>query len=203
MKIGPKYKLAKRLGSALFEKTQTQKYMLSEARYQKARRVPAGSRSEYGKQLMEKQKVRFTYGITERQFRGYVDKALAAKGTDSGRLLFEQLETRLDNVIYRMGLAPTRRAARQMVSHGHITINGRKITIPSYHVDPSDAIAVRTGSRVRTPFTNLSDKLKEFSSPDWVTFDPASMTGRILRAPTYDRTTLHFNIVPVLEYYTR
>src|SRR5262245_8692490 len=129
MKIGPKYKIAKRLGAPVFEKTQTQKFALSEARKAKnVRKKRGGAASDYSKQLTEKQKMRYTYGITEKQLRRYVDEA-AATGHQPIALLIARLESRLDNVVYRLGLAPTRLGARQMVSHGHVTVNGRKLTI--------------------------------------------------------------------------
>src|SRR6185312_9992594 len=125
MKIGPKYKIAKRLGASVFEKTQGQKFAIAQERT--ARNKPRGrGATEYGKQLLEKQKVRITYGISERQFGNYVAEAMATHGANPAELLHRLLELRLDNVIYRLGLAPTRRAARQMVSHGHITVDGVK-----------------------------------------------------------------------------
>src|SRR5438132_791113 len=120
MITGKRYKIAKRLGVSVFEKAQTQKFALSEARTAKIKKGGRGGRSEFSKQMLEKQKVRITYGITERQFRNYVRAALAAAGTNPVERLHESLELRLDNVSYRLGLAPTRRAARQMVAHGHI-----------------------------------------------------------------------------------
>jgi small subunit ribosomal protein S4 len=131
--IKSKYKVAKRLGASVFEKTQTQKFALSAARNpKKPSRGGRGGGSDYGKQLLEKQRVRFTYGLSERQLSNYAEKAFQEK--DPGAALNASLETRADNVVYRAGLALTRRAARQIVSHGHILVNGTRITIPSYHV---------------------------------------------------------------------
>ena len=130
MKIGPKFKIAKRLGAPIFEKTQTQKFALSESRGGRQNKRRPGQMSDYKRQLIEKQKMRFTYGISEKQFRRYVDDAVE-KSNQPVALLMERLESRLDNVIYRMGLAKTRRLARQITSHGHICVNGKKMTIPS------------------------------------------------------------------------
>src|SRR5690606_40724543 len=124
MQTGPKYKICRRLGSHIYEKCQTQKFQLSEAR--KGKGMRGGRRrnvSEYGEQLLEKQRVRFTYGLKERQFASYVKKATGTAAVPAEEL-YQSLERRLDNVIYRLGLAPSRAYARQLVSHGHITVNG-------------------------------------------------------------------------------
>src|SRR6185369_7878297 len=132
MKTGPRYKIAKRLGASVFEKAQSQKFAISAERSAKNKRRGRGRVSEYGKQMLEKQKVRVTYGLPERQFRSYVRKALLAHSSQPSDRLHELLELRLDNVIWRLGLAKTRRAARQMVAHGHVTVNGKKSRVPSY-----------------------------------------------------------------------
>ena len=135
----PKYKIARRLGHGIFEKTQTQKFALREGRRKESRERPR-PKSDFGLQMLEKQKARYSYGIGERQFAKYVAEALAKKTTKTDELLFERLETRLDNVAYRLHLAPTRQAARQMVSHGHFKLNGRRVNIPSILVRPGDKI---------------------------------------------------------------
>ena len=125
----------------------SQKFALSQERAERTKRRGRGrGPTEYGKQLLEKQKVRFTYGISEKQFSAYVREAMASHGAVPSDVLHRALEMRLDNVIYRLGLAPTRRAARQMVSHGHITVNGRKTTIPSRRIVIGDRIGVREGN---------------------------------------------------------
>ena len=155
MKIGPRYKLGKRLGASVFEKCQTQKFVLSEARSKKRRtsRRPR-QMSDFGKQLLEKQKVRYMYGITEKQFSKYVKEATESSA-ESKNMIFQGLEIRLDNIVYRLGLAPTRRFARQMVSHGHIMINGRRVTIPSYRVGTKDVISVRENSKEKGLFIEI------------------------------------------------
>ncbi len=201
MKIGPKFKIAKRLGAPIFEKTQSQKFAASESRggRQTKRR---GQTSDYKRQLIEKQKMRFTYGITEKQLRRYVDESMA-KSHQPISLLMERLETRLDNVVYRMGLAKTRRYARQMVSHGHIVVNGKKITIPSYKVTQSDMIAVREGSRGTGMYTLLSDTHESASVPSWISFDVKKMEGKLTAQPTYIPAETLFDPEQVLEYYSR
>lgn len=171
MIIGPRYKIGKRLGASVFEKCQTQKFVLSEARSKKRRTSRRPKQlSDFGKQLLEKQKVRFMYGITEKQFSKYVRGATESTG-ESKNLIFQGLETRLDNITYRLGLAATRRFARQMVSHGHIMINGRRVTIPSYKVGMKDIISVRPISREKGLFASFEERFKDHSVPKWLSFD--------------------------------
>ncbi len=200
MKIGPKYKIARRLGAAVFDKTQTQKFALVETKAVKkgARRKQL---SEYGQQLIEKQRIRYTYNITEKQFSNYVKEAIATKGVSSADMLQEFLEVRLDNVVYRMGLAPTRQASRQMVSHGHFLVNGRKATVPSYRLKPADKISVREGSKSSVMFADLNKKMDKFIFPVWLSFDPAKMEGVVKQKPTKEGALLDF--ARVLEFYSR
>src|SRR3989344_816180 len=146
MITGPRYKLAKRLGATVFEKAQTQKFALSADRSARNKRRSRNRQSEYGKQMLEKQKVRVTYGLPERQFRNYIARALEAKGAKPTESLHEALELRLDNVAWRLGLASTRRASRQMAAHGHLTVNGRKVRVPSYALGVGDVVGIRGGS---------------------------------------------------------
>ncbi|MEM9336294.1 MAG: 30S ribosomal protein S4 [Patescibacteria group bacterium] len=202
MKIGPKFKIAKRLGAPIFEKTQTQKFQLSEARGGRTRQRRPGAMSDYKRQLLEKQKMRFTYGISEKQLRRYVDEAVA-KSHQPISLLMERLESRLDNVIYRMGLAKTRRLARQIVSHGHIMVNGKKFTIPSHRVKPDDVISIREGSRQTGLFQDLGEKHEAAAVPTWVTFDVKKHEGTMKSAPVHDPSETLFDPAQVLEYYSR
>jgi len=204
MRSGPKYKICKRLGSSVFEKCQTQKFMLSEARQGKAKKG-TGRRniSDYGKQLLEKQKIRYTYGLSESQLRRYVREATERKGANTGSELVRRLEARLDNVIFRAGLGATRAMSRQLVSHGHITVNGRRITIPSYEVKEGDIIRVREGSRIRTPFASAAERLENHQTPVWLTFDPKKLEGTLTANPVVEPTQLAFDLGVVLEYYSR
>lgn len=200
MKVGPRYKICKRLGADVFEKCQTQQYALSEARRGRAVKGRRSPLSDFGKQLLEKQKVRFTYGLGERQLSRYVKGANAKE--NASRALYETLESRLDNVVFRLGLASTRRFARQLVSHGHITINGRKITIPSFHVSVNDTIAVREGSREKTPFTALDERLAEHTLPQWLAFDYKTLNGRVGAQPQFEEgAQTPFDLGTVLEFY--
>lgn len=202
MKIGPKYKIARRLGSAVFDKTQSPKFAASEARHAKnAKSKKRKQISEYGQQLMEKQKIRYTYGISEKQFSNAVKEATATKGTAASDVLHELLERRLDNVVYRFGLAPSRAMSRQMVSHGHFLVNGKKTTVPSYRVVEGDKISIKDGSKGSVMFAEISKKLDKYAYPAWLTFDPGKMEGVIKAKPGREGSMLDF--ARVLEFYSR
>lgn len=205
MKTGPRYKIAKRLGVSVFEKAQTQKFALSAERSAKNKqRGGRGRQSEYGKQMLEKQKVRVTYGMPERQFRNYVRKALAAVHVAKpSERLHELLEMRLDNVVWRLGLASTRRAARQMVAHGHIEVNGRKTRVPSHALQVRDKIAVRAGSKNHGVLAGFADRFTERPLPSWMTWNPTAMEGAITERPTAASADPAGDLVAVLSFYTR
>ncbi len=203
MKIGPKYKIAKRLGASVFEKTMTAKFALAQERSVKTKKRGRGF-TEYGKQLLEKQKVRMTYGISERQFANYVAEAMESKTLPPVEMLHRLLELRLDNVIYRLGLAPTRRAARQMVSHGHITIDGVKTTIPSRRVHIGDRIAVREGSKSAGTFVGFAEKFMERPSlPAWLSWNPKTMEGSMTDMPGDRGQDTAGDLVSVMSFYSR
>ncbi len=203
MKIGPKFKIAKRLGAPIFEKTQTQKFELSAARGGRRGGRRPGQMSDYKRQLIEKQKMRFTYGITEKQLRRYVDEAIAREGHQTVSFLMNRLESRLDNVVYRLGLAKTRRLARQIVSHGHICVNGRKLTIPSHKVRVNDIISVREGSKGNGLFVNLSDSHEAVAVPTWLSFDVKQLSGTMKGEPVYNPAETLFDPEQVMEFYSR
>ena len=204
MIIGPKYKICKRLGSAIFEKCQTAKFTQNaDARSMTKKKGRPGNISEFKRQLTEKQKIRFSYGITEKQLSRYVNEAMEANG-DPAKLLIDRLESRLDNVVYRMGLAKTRRLARQMVSHGHITVNARKLTIPSHKVEKGDIVSVREGSKASPLFTTILAELSTVTAPAWITFDVAQLSGSKKAEPQSVQTTDYlFDPVQVLQFYSR
>ncbi|MDE2188648.1 MAG: 30S ribosomal protein S4 [Patescibacteria group bacterium] len=201
MKIGPKYKIARRLGAPIFAKTQTQKYAMRADRKEKSSPIHR-SKSEYGQGLLEKQKARFSYGITSRQFTNYVKKALSTKG-DSASILITALESRLDNAVLRSGLAPTRRAARQMVSHRHILVNGSIVNIPSYRLSVGDRIGIRAGSVSSALFEGLDEKWKSVKLPAWLKLDFVKKELTVDGTPIADKTELQFDISVVLEFYSR
>jgi small subunit ribosomal protein S4 len=196
----PKFKICRRLGPGVYDKCQTPKFSAAATKV-----LPGGKRpkalTEYGAQLVEKQKIRFSYGISERQLSNYVEKASAVKGVGTAEKLFESLESRLDNAVYRMGLGASRRATRQMVSHGHFIVNNHRVTIPSYELKLGDVIKIREGSKAKKIFENLTDRLKDYSSPAWIKFDLSNLEGHILAKPKNIETFLDLNAV--LEFYSR
>ncbi len=198
----PKYKTARRLGVGLFEKTQTQKFALREGRRKESRERPR-AKSDFGAQLLEKQKARVNYGVGERQFAKYVTEALGKKTGKPDESLFERLETRLDNVAYRLHLAPTRQASRQMVSHGHILVNDVRVTIPSYNIKIGDKIKVREASAKKIIFADLVEKLKDLHPPSWLSFDAEKRAGLVQGKPKLVKSELLFDISAILEFYRR
>lgn len=200
--IKSKYKIAKRLGAGIFEQTQTQKFSVSEARTAATKKKPRGrGGSDYGRQLLEKQRVRFTYGLSERQLSNYAEKATG--NPDPSSALHIALEMRADNAAYRAGLAPTRRAARQAVSHGHITVNGRRITSPSHHLRKGDVIAIREGSRVSPLFSGLADAEEKRSTPQWLNVDIAQLRAEVIGEPKYTTVETGLDYPTVFEFYSR
>lgn len=203
MIIKAKYKVAKRLGAPIFEKTQTAKFAQSKERKSgKGKRRPK-QLSDYGKQLHEKQKMRFMYGVSEKQFSNYVRAAVAKKGVVASEKLYQDIELRLDNVAYRMGLAPTRRAARQLATHGHLTVNGRKTTVPSYALRVGDKVGIREGSKDKAVFANLTERFNDYKAPAWVAFDLKKRGGEVKSLPTHGDGDLMFDLNSVVEFYSR
>ncbi len=159
--------------------------------------------SEFGLQLREKQKVRRFYGVMESQFHKHFVEA-ERRGGVTGDNLLQILESRLDNVVYRMGFADSRRQARQLVRHGHFTVNGRKTNIPSFLVKPGDVVSVRPQSRSRTYFTDYGEVLNSRRAPDWMSMDVNALSGRIMNLPGRDQIEVPaFNEALVVEHYSR
>lgn len=201
MKLGPKFKIARRLGAPIFEKTQTAKFKATIGDKKKSKKPTA--KSEFAKQLIEKQKARFTYGVAEKQFAAYAKSVIESGSHTPANDLFAKLETRLDNVVYRLGLVQTRQFARQVVSHGHIIVNGKKINVPSYIVKPDDTIEVRPGSKNNAIFKEVDDKIKTIETPLWLTWNVERKQASALRLPTIEGQELLFDLNSVLEYYKR
>ncbi|MFA6397297.1 MAG: 30S ribosomal protein S4 [Candidatus Paceibacterota bacterium] len=197
---GPKYKICRRLGSGVFEKCQTQKFILSEAKRGKKNKRPKAL-TDFGVQLIEKQKIRYTYGLSEKQFSNYVKEAEKVKGISISDKLFELLESRLDNVVYVLGFANSKALARQMVSHGHFTVNGKKLTIPSYQVKIKDIVKVREGSKGKVLFADMAKKLKNQSIPNWIKFNLDNLEAEITGKPKNVDSQLNFGAV--FEFYSR
>ena len=158
--------------------------------------------SEYALQLKEKQKAKFIYGVLERPFRNYYDKAKKMPGVTGENLLI-LLERRLDNVVFRLGFSNTRRQARQFVTHGHITVNGKRVDIPSALIKAGDVIAVSEKSQSKEVFKILKETNNALSAPAWLESDQANLKGSVVRFPTRDEIDVPFNDQSIVELYSR
>ena len=158
--------------------------------------------TEYGLGLLEKQKLRYYYGLMERQFRGVYEKALRRRGV-TGEQMLQILETRLDNVVFHLGFANTRAAARQLVSHGHMKVNGKKVSIPSYALRVNDTIEVRDNSRSRQMASKNLESATSRAVPDWLSLSRDAFKGVVMRIPTRDEIQPIANEQSVVEFYSR
>ena len=174
-------------------------YTTKESKRQPARRR---KESEYGMQLREKQKVKFIYGVLEKQFRSYYKRALAQEGV-TGENLMTILESRLDNVVFRLGFARTRKEARQTVTHGHITVNGRRVDIPSYRVRPGDLVAVAPKAKELLVIKSALVSNERVSVPAWLEVDIEKLQGSVLSLPTRDQIDLDINEQLIVELYSK
>lgn len=197
--IRSKFKIAKRLGARVFEKTQSQKFALSEAR-SKMKKRGGRAPSDYGRQLIEKQRVRFTYSITEGQLAAYAAKAYLQKNPSEA--LHLALEMRLDSAVHRAGFSPTRRGSRQMVSHGHIMLNGRRVTIPSMQVKKGDIISVREGSKASALFAHLAKPEATHATAEWLALDSGLLKAEVTGNPKYTAGEA-LDYPAVFEFYSR
>ena len=196
---GPKTKIARRFGEAIFgeDKVLAKKnYPPGQHGVNKRRKL-----SEYGTQLREKQKAKYTYGVLERQFRNLFEKASRMKGV-KGEVLLQLLEARLDNVVYRLGIAPTRAAARQLVLHRHITVNGKGVNIPSYSVTPGEVVAVREKSK---SLEVIADALAGFnhSKYPWIEWDESVKGGKLLHLPQREDIPENIKEQLIVELYSK
>ena len=204
MKIGPKYKICRRVGDRIFEKCCSEKFEMTPSKNLfKSKRGRRRNVSEYGQQLLEKQKVRFTYGINEKQFSNYVKRAVSRKDVTPSDYLYKSLEKRLDNVVYRLGLSSSRIHARQMVSHGHIKVNGQRVNIPSYKVKAGDSVSIKDRIKKSPMIVELAEKLEAYKQPKWMTLDHKKFEAKIEGSPKFDVLESTFNLKAVLEYYSR
>ena len=195
---GPVYKKSRRLGFSTLENgKELAKRPYAPGIHGNDKRRKS---SEYGVQLAEKQKIRLLYGLNEKQFHKLFDKAQKMKGTAGHNLLF-LLESRLDNMVYRMGMAKTRRAARQVVNHGHITVNGKKVDIPSYICKVGDIIAVKENSIDHPAIKEAAETC--ISRPAFVEFDKNKLCGKYLRLPDRSEINQEINENLIVEYYNR
>lgn len=158
------------------------------------------NKSEFGEQLRDKQKLRIAYGLREKQFAAYINKAINMKGVNTQEMIFTLLESRLDNTVFRCGIANTRALSRQLVSHGHITVNGKKMTIPSYKVASGDVVSVREGSKATKYFVTLAEKF-EPTVPAWITPDSKKMSFVVKSLPKELDKTINYQTI--VEFYSR
>ncbi len=203
---GPLCRLCRREGVKLFLKgtrCYTEKCAVERRKYAPGQHGQSkGKLSDYGIQLREKQKVRRMYGIMEKQFRIYFEKASKMKGV-TGEKLLQILERRLDNVVYRMGFAINRREARQLVRHGHFMVNGRRVDIPSYLVKPGDVIEVRESSRNIPAITESISIAEHRGFPDWMEVNIQDMKGKFLRIPSREEMDISVREQLIVELYSK
>jgi len=158
--------------------------------------------TEYGKQLREKQRAKLVYGVMERQFRNTFDKATRVKG-DTGENLVRLLELRLDNAVFRAGFAKTRAAARQLVSHAHVDVNGKNVNIPSYEVKPGDILTIRESKREKKQWKTFSESNPKIETPSWITTDVKDLKATVTSIPAGEELKQIFDPKPIVEFYSR
>ncbi len=197
---GPRVRISRRFGIPIFGPS---KY-LERRNYPPGVHGPKSRRklTDYGAALVEKQKLRYYYGLMERQFRGVYQKALKRRGV-TGELMLQILETRLDNVVHHLGLGTTRAAARQMVAHGHIQVNGRKVGIPSYALKVNDTITVKNNTVSRQMATKAFELSTSRAIPDWLSVSKDEFKGVVMRIPTREEINPIANEQTVVEFYSR
>jgi small subunit ribosomal protein S4 len=198
---GPKSKISRRFGVPIFGPSKA----LERKNYGPGMHGPKGARrkqSEYALALAEKQKLRYQYGLLERQFRRYFQTALTRRGI-TGEILLQLLETRLDNVVYRLGFANSRSSARQFVGHGHVTVNGRKVDISSYNCRPGDVIGVKDRPASRSLAGRFLELTQISPVPDWIVADKENFSGTVSRIPTREEIAPIVNEQLIVELYSR
>ena len=203
--LGPKAKLSRREGTDLFLKS-ARRPIGDKAKFDSKPgqhgRTSGTRTSDFGLQLREKQKVKRMYGVLERQFRRYFAEAERRKG-NTGANLLTLLESRLDNVAYRLGFATSRPQARQLVRHGHFTVNGRKVDIPSFSVKPGDVVAIRQSSRKNASIAHALEEVKGRGVPEWLVFDAEGMSAKVGSIPTRQQINLPVQEQLIVELYSK
>ena len=197
---GPRVRISRRFGMPIFGPT---KY-LERRNYGPGVHGPKSRRktTDYGLGLIEKQKLKYYYGLLERQFRGVYEKALKRRGV-TGEQMLQILETRLDNVVYHLGFANTRAAARQMVSHGHVLVNGRKVNVPSFSLKVNNVVEIKNNNVSRQLATKNLEISTSRSVPDWLLLSKDEFKGTVMRIPTRDEIQPIANEQAVVEFYSR
>jgi small subunit ribosomal protein S4 len=198
--IGPKIRQSRKFGQAFTKKAE--KY-LAKRNYRPGQHGQNPQRvSEYGMQLREKQKAKIIYGLMERQFRRYYEIASKKVGA-TGDSLLQLLESRMDNIVYRMGFAQTRPQARQLVSHGFFEVNGQKVNIPSYQVKVGDELKIRASKKDSGYIKNLLTSLASVNTVEWLSMDPKNLSGKVLSKPSREQLDSSVNTQLIVEYYSR
>jgi small subunit ribosomal protein S4 len=208
--IGPVCKLCRREGEKLFlkgarclsPKCAIERRGYAPGQHGKTSQFKRGRSTDYLNQLREKQKARRIYGVLEAQFRRYYELAQRSKGV-TGAMLLSLLESRLDNVVFRLGLATSRAQARQLVAHGHIDVNGRRTKSPSYLCKAGDAITVHVASQTSPYFKSVQKEIAEYVPPKWLGLDPSQMSGKVHSRPNREEIDLSLNEQLIVEYYSR
>ncbi len=205
-----KCKICRRVGTKLFLKGDrcfSQKCALVRRSYPPGQKPKRRRRnvSEYAKELQEKQKLKRWYHLREKQFRNYIQQAFKKRGQveDTGAFLIKKLESRLDNVVFRIGFTPSRIQARQLVSHGHFLVNGRKTDTPSFEVKKGDVISLSSRSQKKEVFKNLSTILKKKTSPSWLKVSSSKMEGEVIGEPSLDEVAPPAELSAIFEFYSR
>jgi len=208
--IGPVCRLCRREGEKLYlkgarclsPKCAFERRGYAPGQHGKDGQMKRSRSSDYAHQLREKQKARRIYGVLEAQFRRYYDRAIRSTGL-TGQVILQQLECRLDNVVYRLGFAENRAQARNLVTHGHFSVNGRRTDVPSMVLQPGDMVEVRTGSRARTYFKSLPDMAEARNAPNWLNRDTNRLTGKVMQLPSRQEIDTQLNEQLIVEYYSR
>lgn len=199
MKLQKKFKMCRRLGAGVFEKCQSPKFLASQAKRGRGERKKA--LSDFGLGLVEKQKLRFSYGVSEKQLGNYVKLASTVKTMPISEKLIELLESRADNIVYRAGFAKTRRHARQLVAHGHFTVNGVRTTIPSQAIKVGNTLEVRDGSKSSPIFAILQENKDTKGTPSWLSVDNKKLSATVKGHPKTEDNFV--DVGAVLEFYSR
>jgi small subunit ribosomal protein S4 len=199
--ISPRVKRQRRIGEKLFAHGEKS---FGRRPYPPGQHGPKGSSklSEYGVRLREKQKAQLTYGLLERQFRTYVAKAKRKTG-NTVELLLQLLELRLDNIVYRAGFAKSREGARQLIRHGHIAVNGRRVDVPSFQAKLNDVVALHENSRSKAGVQIVIKEIENYEAPSWITLDKKSMTATVREVPALDASATNINLQLIVEFYSR
>lgn len=207
--LGPREKIERRIGEKLYlkgERSYSPKSATVKKPYPPGLHGKKGTRksSEYGQQLKAKQKVKNVYRLLEKQFKAYIKSAVASKN-DPYALILKKLESRLDNIVFRTGIAQSRDQARQIVGHGHITVNGKKINIPSYQTKTSDVVAVKENSKKASLFSTLVPQwLKKYDAPAWIALDKEKMSAKINSLPSLIESGIQpKDLQAIIEFYSR